>query len=74
MTETRRWKNVVIFIQTTSDSCCKYGQVLLLSKICTCNLEKHNFKERIHTANKLKVAGQSVHLKDVDLDTDQLLF
>ena len=33
--------------------------MLYLSKILTCNLEKHDFKERIHTANKLKVAGQS---------------
>ena len=33
--------------------------MLLLSKLFTCNLEKHDLKERIYTANKEKVGGQS---------------
>ena len=35
------------------------GQVLLLSKLFKCNLKRHDYKERIHFANKLKVASQN---------------
>ena len=39
--------------------------MLLFSKLFTCNLEKHDFKERIHTANKLSSqSDQSQCLSD----------